>query len=159
MTELFAKGPLDWTGLEIMSLEDCTAKLEASPIGRVAFLDAGEPVILPVNFAWFEHSVVFRTAHGGKLVAAMMQRPVCFEIDAWDGVNHAGWSVLVKGTAEEVLDAERIATFSHLKVRPWSNPELRSHWVAIRAGDISGRRVVLGPDDTASAPEDTPPPS
>lgn len=135
---------LDWGGLEVMRTEDCIEKLRAAPVARLGLVDAGEPVILPINIAWHEGSVVFRTAHGSKLSAAMMGRPVCIEVDAWNAAEHLGYSVLVKGTAEEVIDDATIAIFEQLPVRPWSVPELRTHWVRVVANEISGRAIVHG---------------
>ena len=74
----------------------------------------------------------------------MMQRPVCFEVDHWDTMSHTGWSVLAKGVADEVLDAEEIAQLERLPVRPWSRPDLRDHWVRIMVEELTGRRVVPG---------------
>ncbi len=112
----------DWSGLEILSDEQCLARLRSSTVGRVGFVDAGSPSILPVNYALDGRAIVFRSAPGSKLSAGMMQRPVAFEIDAWNAVDHLGWSVLAKGIADEVLDGEEIARLEQLPVRPWSRP-------------------------------------
>lgn len=131
----------DWSGLEILSEEQCLARLGASTVGRVGIVDAGSPVILPVNFAMDGRAIVFRTAPGSKLSSGMMQRPVAFEIDAWNAVDHTGWSVLAKGIADEVLDDDQIARLEQLPVRPWSRPDLRDRWVRIMIEELSGREV------------------
>jgi len=133
---------LDWSGLAIIDLETCYERLRHSPIGRLGFVDRGEPVILPVNFAVDARSIVFRTGHGSKLSIAIMQQPVCLEVDAWDLLAHTGWSVLVKGRAEEVVDQPSIDRFDALPVRPWSSPDLRSHWIRIGVEEISGRQIL-----------------
>lgn len=135
---------LDWAGLEVLRVEECIDKVRAAPVARLGFVDAGEPVILPVNIGWHDGAIVFRTAEGSKLSAAMMGRPVCIEVDAWDAAEHRGFSVLVKGTAEEVLDDATIADLNRLPVRPWSVPDLRTHWVRVRANDITGRAILPG---------------
>ncbi len=132
----------DWSGLEILSDEQCLARLRSSTVGRVGFVDAGSPSILPVNYAMDGRAIVFRSAPGSKLSAGMMQRPVAFEIDAWNAVDHLGWSVLAKGIADEVLDGEEIARLEQLPVRPWSRPDLRDHWVRIMIEELSGREVT-----------------
>ncbi len=58
--------------------------------------------MLPVNFRWYEHSVVFRTLEGHKLAAAAEQQHVCFEVDHWNADTRTGWSVVVQGVAHEV---------------------------------------------------------
>ena len=144
MEDLFAVGPLDWAGLEVLSPEECEAKLAAAPIARLGFVEAGEPVILPINYTWSDHRVIFRTAAGSKLSAATMGRPVCVEIDGWNGAEHTGFSVVVKGTAEEVVDEATIAELESLHVRPWSRPDLRTHWVVVHAADVTGRAIRSG---------------
>jgi len=105
-------------------------------------VEAGEPLILPVNFAVDGRSLVFRTGRGSKLAAAIMEQAVCLEVDAFDTLEHAGWSVLVRGIAEEVVDAAQIEHFDTLPVMPWSRPDLRSHWVRILPQEVSGRELA-----------------
>jgi nitroimidazol reductase NimA-like FMN-containing flavoprotein (pyridoxamine 5'-phosphate oxidase superfamily) len=128
--------------LEIMGTEECYDHLRRSPVGRVGFVDAGEAVILPVNFAVDGRSLVFRTGSGSKLAAAIMRTTACLEIDSWDDMAHTGWSVLAKGMAETVDDEETVARFEMLPVRPWTAPELRQRWVRNHVEENSGRRIV-----------------
>ena len=133
---------LDWSGLEILGTDECRTLLASVGVGRVGFVEAGGPVILPVNYTVDGHAVVFRTGGGSKLSMAMMQRPVCFEIDDWNTMTHTGWSVLAKGVADEVLDEEEISRLRRLPVQPWSRPDLRDHWVRIMIEELSGRRIT-----------------
>jgi len=135
----------DWSGLELLSNDDCHTLLASTSVGRLGFVERGGPVILPVNFTMDGLAIVFRTGEGSKLSTAMMQRPVCFEIDEWDSFSHTGWSVLAKGTADEVLDDDEIGRLERLPVRPWSRPDLRSHWIRIMVEELTGRRVVPVP--------------
>ncbi len=128
---------LDWSGLEILRDEECLRLLDAAPIGRLGFVDQGSPVILPVNFAVEGRSIAFRTAAGSKLSTALLERPVCLEVDGWDAVARSGWSVLAKGYAMHHDDGGR----TEASVRPWSRPELREHWVSIMVEELSGRRI------------------
>jgi len=132
---------LDWSGLVIMATEECYARLRDEPVGRLGFVDRGEPVILPVNYAVDGRSIVFRTAQGSKLAAAAMGAPVCLEIDRWEGLEHSGWSVLVKGLADQVLDDGEIDRLAGLPTRPWSHPDLRTSWVRIMVEEVTGRRL------------------
>jgi nitroimidazol reductase NimA-like FMN-containing flavoprotein (pyridoxamine 5'-phosphate oxidase superfamily) len=132
---------LDWAGLVILDEEECFDFLRAQPVGRLGFVDGGEPVILPVNYAVDGRLLVFRTGQGSKLASALMQQPVCMEIDSWDGLEHTGWSVLAKGVADSVEDETAIARFNRLPVRPWSRPDLRGEWVQILVEEVSGRRI------------------
>jgi nitroimidazol reductase NimA-like FMN-containing flavoprotein (pyridoxamine 5'-phosphate oxidase superfamily) len=133
---------LDWSGLAIMAPEDCYDRLRHAHVGRLGFMDEGEVVILPVNIALDGRSIVFRTGIGAKLSSAVMAKPVCVEIDDWDDFEHTGWSVLARGVAAEVLDDDRIARLVTLPVRPWTNPEVRDHWVSVTVQEITGRRIA-----------------
>jgi nitroimidazol reductase NimA-like FMN-containing flavoprotein (pyridoxamine 5'-phosphate oxidase superfamily) len=133
---------VDWSGLEILSPEDCRSHLRLGAVGRVGFVEEGGPVILPVNYTMDGTAIVFRTAAGSKLSVGMMQRPVCFEVDDWDTMTHSGWSVLAKGVADEVLDEAEIERLEQLPVRPWSRPDLRDHWIRIMVEELTGRRIA-----------------
>jgi nitroimidazol reductase NimA-like FMN-containing flavoprotein (pyridoxamine 5'-phosphate oxidase superfamily) len=136
----------DWAGLVTLDLDECYRRLSREPVGRLGFVDQGGPVILPVNFAVDGRSLVFRSGSGSKLSAAIMERPVCLEVDGWDDFEHDGWSVLVKGLAEEVVDPDEVERFESLPVRPWAQPELRCNWVRVRPDEVSGRQIAKGQD-------------
>ena len=40
--------PLDHSGLGVLPREECLRRLRAAKVGRVSFVDHGEPVILPL---------------------------------------------------------------------------------------------------------------
>lgn len=140
---------LDRNGLEILSREECLRLLATVPVGRVAVSVGALPAILPVNFVVLDGDVVFRTAPGSKLDAAVRNAVVAFEADAVDAVYHTGWSVLVVGVAEEVTDPESLRAVDALPLEPWALDGLADHVVRIRTQTISGRRLharVVRPD-------------
>jgi hypothetical protein len=55
-----------------------------------------------------------------------------------DVATRTRWSVLVGGRASEVEEWEA----SSLKLRPWAAGP-RAHWVQLRIGSVSGRRLLL----------------
>ena len=130
------------TGLNIMDPAECIALLEATPLGRVVFVDdAGQPLALPVNYRWHDDAVVFRTHEGQKLLAAVMNQRVAFEVDDWDGATRTGASVLVKGTAARVdpwADREQLEL---LGLAPWADEQWPPIWVRIEPVEVTGRRV------------------
>ncbi|MEO8694166.1 MAG: pyridoxamine 5'-phosphate oxidase family protein [Acidimicrobiales bacterium] len=132
---------VDRVGIEILSFEQCKELLEAGIIGRIGLFVNGEPVILPVNYRYVRGSIVFRTALGEKSDAAMMDKPVAFEIDGWNAAQEKGWSVLVKGTAHEV-DADDAAVVEAATLQPWARAVERDIWVRIVPNEITGRRVA-----------------
>lgn len=131
------------TGLMRLGVDECVAMLESASVGRIVFVDDGQPLALPVNFAWFENTVVFRTGEGQKLHAATVGQTVAFEIDAIDAATRSGTSVIVKGTAREVVDWAEQEQLEQLDVRPWQRQPWRRGWVRIEPTEITGRKLDL----------------
>jgi nitroimidazol reductase NimA-like FMN-containing flavoprotein (pyridoxamine 5'-phosphate oxidase superfamily) len=136
---------LDRNGLEILPEEECLRLLATVPVGRVAVSVGALPAILPVNFALLDGDVVFRTAPGSKLDAAVRNAVIAFEADSIDPVYHTGWSVLVTGVAEEVTDPATLEAVAALPLEPWALDGLADHVVRIRSRMISGRRLRVRP--------------
>lgn len=128
------------TGIEVLDRGTCVRLMATQPVGRLAVAPGGRPVCLPVNFVLDDEAVVFRTAAGTKLDAAVRGALVSFEVDSIDPVLQAGWSVVVSGWAEEVLDADEQARLAALPLRPWSAHD-KSHWIRVRPESITGRRL------------------
>lgn len=132
----------DRAGLEVMTAAECDAYLVSNEIGRVAFVSDGDVAVFPVNYRWVDASVVFRTGIGAKMDAAMLHKPVAFEIDGWDLAAQQGWSVLVKGVAGEVTDAAELTLLATTGLRPWVEHVDRDRWVRIRPDEITGRKII-----------------
>ena len=129
------------TGIEIIERAECLRLLASEVVGRVGVVAGGRPVVLPVNYAMDGEDVVFRTAEGTKLDAAVRGAPAVFEIDHSDRIYRTGWSVLVSGRAELLTDAADLERMRQLPLRPWSAHD-PSNWVVIRAEEVTGRRIV-----------------
>lgn len=132
----------DRTGLEILTYEECMRLLTKEAVGRLAYVDAGEPSILPVNYRVYGASIVFRTGFGGKHEAAMLGRPAAFEIDEFDDVYQTGWSVLVKGSLESVDDRAALEELAELSLSPWARETVKPFWVRLVPNEVTGRRIV-----------------
>jgi nitroimidazol reductase NimA-like FMN-containing flavoprotein (pyridoxamine 5'-phosphate oxidase superfamily) len=114
-------------------------------IGRLGVNAAHYPQIFPVNFALDERVIVIRTGGGVKLLGASHAN-VTFEVDEIDQRRRSGWSVLVKGLAEEVTAGHRAALIERTKAmaaEPWA-PGEHGHWVRLIPHAISGRRLNPG---------------
>jgi hypothetical protein len=130
----------DGTGLDVLSYDECVALLARCPVGRVGVHLAGhQPVIFPVNFAFDDHNIVFRTNESSMLHRAS-EHTVAFEIDGIDRVYHLGWSVLIVGTLQEVTRQSEIVAFSGLPLGQWT-PGPRNRWMRIRPETIAGRSI------------------
>lgn len=127
------------TGLEELDRDECLRLLQRAPIGRLAVVVGGRPIVFPVNFALDGSAVVFRTDRGTKLHGAR-NGPVAFECDGIDLEYHTGWSVLVQGRAEEVSDPSEVARLARLPVTPWTSRP-KPVWLRVRAKSITGRRI------------------
>jgi nitroimidazol reductase NimA-like FMN-containing flavoprotein (pyridoxamine 5'-phosphate oxidase superfamily) len=101
--------------------------------------------VLPVNYAWRDGAIVFRTAANGPLdedlrtgIADADYR-VAFEIDSIDPGAQRGWSVLIQGPAHHVTGPEEDAV-RRAGVEPWA-PGDRELFVRIVPTRVTGRRV------------------
>jgi len=130
---------VDHQGLEVLDAEECWELLASIPVGRVAFVQAGEPMVLPVNHAVVGRRVVFRTRPGSLLHEALMREPVAFQVDDFDPVRRSGWSVLVRGVADLAEDPDALWS---TELDAWADSVDRDDWVEIRADEVTGRRIV-----------------
>ena len=132
----------DRLGLEILPYEECMRLLTKEVVGRLSYVDAGEPTIIPVNFRVYGSSIVFRTSFGGKHEAAMLGRPAAFQIDEFDAVYQKGWSVLVKGILESVDDLQDLEELAELSLTPWARETVKPFWVRLIPNEVTGRRIA-----------------
>lgn len=133
---------MDRGGLEVLTLAECLALLTSVEVGRIAFVEGGDPLVLPVNHLVDGHCVVFRTTYGSKLDAAWREKPAAFEADQFDPATRTGWSVLLRGEAQEVLDPGEIAELDARGLEPWTDLGDRNRWVRVVPSEITGRRIV-----------------
>jgi nitroimidazol reductase NimA-like FMN-containing flavoprotein (pyridoxamine 5'-phosphate oxidase superfamily) len=129
-------------GLELLSEHECFDLARGGTVGRVGVTVGALPVILPVNYACVDGDIVFRTAEGTKLRAAVDRAVVAFEVDAYDPVERSGWSVLLVGEAHEVTDPAEIAALEATELEPWADAAGRTRWVRLHPEFVSGRRIA-----------------
>lgn len=130
-------------GLRELSREECLQHLAAfsGRIGRLAFVVAGAPLNLPVNYVLHRGKVIFRTTLGTKLDHVGRGAKVAFEVDDVDPDWRSGWSILVQGTAEEVTDLREIAELRQLPLQSWVAGR-RDRYVRIEPSSVTGRELV-----------------
>jgi nitroimidazol reductase NimA-like FMN-containing flavoprotein (pyridoxamine 5'-phosphate oxidase superfamily) len=126
--------------LERITEAECLTLLRSATLGRVGLRIGELPAILPVNYALLDDDVVFHTAAGSKLSAAIMGVRVAFEVDHVDESTGAAWSVLVVGYAEEIRDEATRERVAALGLDSWSPVDL-PFVVRIDTREISGRRI------------------
>lgn len=128
------------TGIEVLDRDTCLRLLARERVGRIAVVSGGMPVCLPVNYVLDADRIVLRTAAGTKLDSAIRGAAVAFEVDEFDAAVQSGWSVMVSGRAEEIIDAAEMARLEELPLRPWS-PHEKAHWIVIHPETVTGRRL------------------
>jgi uncharacterized protein len=127
-------------GLEIIGEQECLALLEAHVFGRVAISSGPHPAVLPVLYRLFDGDVVFRTAPGEKLIAAVLGQEVVFEIDAMEPSRKTGWSVNVVGHAHKIVNQTELQRVAELGIEPWAGA-FRDEYVRIHTARVTGRRI------------------
>jgi nitroimidazol reductase NimA-like FMN-containing flavoprotein (pyridoxamine 5'-phosphate oxidase superfamily) len=138
------------TVLDQLAIETCLDLLRADVIGRIAVIDNGFPVVLPVNFRLVENRkgpwILVRTRPGNVIDQAPLN--AAFEIDGIDAVHRTGWSVLVRGPLSH-LDADAVERIrEHVDPHPWLT-EHRDSWLVIKPVQISGRRLRVAESEWA----------
>ena len=129
----------DRLGITILEANQSWALLRSSEVGRLAVSIGNHPDIFPVNFVVDHGTVVFRTAEGTKLAAAVLGTAVAFEVDGYDADAGEAWSVVIKGRAVEIERMQDVFDALELPLFPWhASPKHR--FVRIEPDDVSGRR-------------------
>lgn len=146
----------DRQGLGVLERTACEQLLDRAPLGRLAFLVDGRPMVLPVNHVRRGLLLGFRCAPGSKLDAARETGPVAFEVDAFDADERTAWSVVATGVARLATPIER----AHLEQVPhlsWADAVARDHWVVVPIARLTGRWLGQPPADVIDLTA-TPPP-
>jgi uncharacterized protein len=125
----------------VLSRYECAQLLRDNQVGRIGFLNNdGWPAILPVNYALDGDDIVIRTDAGTKFAALRHGAEVAFEVDAIDPLYRSGWSVLVYGTACEVVDEAELARVGTLGLRVW-HQGAKPFCIRIAPVLVTGRRL------------------
>jgi nitroimidazol reductase NimA-like FMN-containing flavoprotein (pyridoxamine 5'-phosphate oxidase superfamily) len=134
--------PPDPGSLDELTPAECWELLATQPVGRVAVIVGHYPLVFPVNYAVDDRSIVYRTGAGTKL-HSIHRSNVTFEVDEIDTVHRTGWSVMVKGVAQELSakrDRRLISRAELGGATPWA-PGDRDHLIRIVADQVTGRRI------------------
>jgi nitroimidazol reductase NimA-like FMN-containing flavoprotein (pyridoxamine 5'-phosphate oxidase superfamily) len=128
--------------MQELTTEDCWELLTFTDVGRLAVSIGDWPDIFPVNYVVDDRSIVFRSAEGTKLAAAVLGRAVAFEIDGYDPNAGEAWSVVAKGPAIELGSMTELFAAEDLPLFPWhASPKPR--YVRIRPEEVTGRRFQV----------------
>lgn len=126
----------------------CFALLATAGVGRLGVIVDGTAEIFPVNYTLDRTTgvlptILFRTAAGTKLAGLARSPDVTFEVDELDPVGETGWSIVVKGHAQQIgqmVDPERRDRLEHIPVHHWyAGP--KQHTIRIVPTEVTGRRI------------------
>ena len=127
---------------EELTTPQCWDLLGSCEVGRLAVSTGGYPDIFPINYVVDEHSIVFRSAEGTKLAAAVLGRAVAFEVDEYDPDQGEAWSVVAKGPAIELGPVVDLFAAEDLPQFPW-HASSTPRYVRIRPDEVTGRRFEV----------------
>lgn len=131
-------------GAGALSREECAVLLAASYVGRIAISVGALPVIMPVNYLAFKGAVWFRASSSGTLLRASVGSVVAFEADGYEEIGLFGWSVLLRGVADEVRDPRKLEEVRLHFVEAWPLGEDADHYTVVPATMLSGQRYAQG---------------
>jgi nitroimidazol reductase NimA-like FMN-containing flavoprotein (pyridoxamine 5'-phosphate oxidase superfamily) len=121
---------------------ECRRLIAPGGVGRIAFNTGSGPVVLPVNFAVLDDTLVIRTAEG-TIIDGHAGEQVAVEVDHIDEALSQGWSVLVRGSAHRVAHPTELRRLQQdAAVWPWPGGE-REVYVRIIPSQVTGRRIEI----------------
>ena len=131
--------------LAVLPEHTCYELLASKRAGWLVVIVADEPDAFTVNYVLVDRTIIVRTGYGLKYLQSRLQR-VAFLVDELDETRHEGWSVVVRGVADEVTDDYAAST---LPVRdalltPWAEGS-RERWIRIIPRVVTGRTVHATP--------------
>ncbi|HKY78342.1 MAG TPA: pyridoxamine 5'-phosphate oxidase family protein [Acidimicrobiia bacterium] len=130
---------IDRDGLEVLDRAECLRLLEGGAVGRVAGTSGALPVVLPVGYVLDGDFVVVDTGRGTTLDFATSGSVVAFEVDNLHERGHSGWTVMVTGVAEEIVDEDEVRRLRSLVAGDQDFAQQR--FVRISSEIVSGRRT------------------
>lgn len=130
------------SSISVLDETECYELLSTTTVGRVAFVNRDGQQLLPLNFAFVDGTIYFRTNQEGVLgELAEGLDDVAFEVDHHGTTTRDAWNVTVRGATTSVHDAAGLAGRARLAaLRPWA-PGQRDVVVALTPRSIDGRRV------------------
>ncbi len=123
-----------------LSGEECSELLRSAEVGRLAYVDHGWPVVVPINYSVHEGDIFIRSVQGGKLDAAVRHERVCFEVDSIASAERRGRSVIVHGHLEVIRDPGILQAAWARDPAPWVDDN-QMLWLRLIALATTGRTV------------------
>jgi nitroimidazol reductase NimA-like FMN-containing flavoprotein (pyridoxamine 5'-phosphate oxidase superfamily) len=142
LMKLTRSAPTRSDEISVLTAAECWEILARCEVGRLGVSIAGHPDIFPVNYVVDRGTIVFRTAEGTKLAAAVLGVAVAFEVDGYDRETGETWSVVLKGWASEIEKMYDLFDARDLPLFPW-NAAPKHRFVRVTPAEMTGRRFVV----------------
>ena len=132
--------------VELLDEAECLRLISAGGVGRIGYTGRFGPTVLPVNYALYEGTIVFRTGEHGPLGEDLRtgiehaESKVAFEIDELSPATREGWSILIQGAAHPVDSESERASVVQSGVEPWPGGE-KELFVRVIPTQITGRCI------------------
>ncbi len=128
---------------------ECYELLDEQRVGRLAIIENGYPVAIPVSYRMTgEHAdrrIVIRTAPSTTI--AQYQGQSSLEVDHIDERERTAWSVIARGALHKLFGGDSLPD-----PQPWLI-DGRHQWLALSIVAVSGRRCVGQPAEDGSGLE------
>lgn len=124
-----------------LAVADCWKLFRSADFGRLGVVVDSHPEIFPVNYVVDHGSIVFRSAPGTKLDAALAGE-VVLEVDGFDPATGVAWSAVARGSAQRMDSIEDVLESAMLPLFPWQSGE-KNNFVRIVPTVVTGRRFVV----------------
>lgn len=127
--------------LRELSYAECRALLVRQRAGRVAVATPDGPHIIPLNYSVVGESIVFRTAPFSVLATYGRNTNLAFEVDRFHDEKELGWSVVARGRADVVTDADELNQIRRVCApQPWASGS-RNLYFRLAWKELSGRAL------------------
>jgi len=129
--------------IETLTEAECFELIGEEIVGRFVFQDGEGLAALPVNFGVAGDRIVFRTDAASHM-REVLGGPIAFEVDHPAPETGEGWSVLIRGTAEEysLEQVHELLHSTHGTVpHPWAEG-VHNIWIAITPAKVTGRKLA-----------------
>lgn len=126
----------------LLDEHECRRLLPTQPIGRLAFIEHADPVVVPAHFVVRGPEIVLAVLTDGRVDSARREDIVAFGIDAYDAATRQAWWVSTLGRARLITDPSQTRELDALAFTPWAGHPERNY-IAIDVERLRGKRLAL----------------
>lgn len=121
-----------------LSDDECWRLLASGTVGRIAWIRADRPFVIPVNFAVEGTKIHLQSSPYSALVLEVDGSRVAFQVDDLDADTRSGWTVVAQGRAETRVPDQLTPPSPSVDVWPTG---ARPVSIVIDVTEVSGRRL------------------